>query len=82
MAEYCRQARITGILRRTGWAKAKRGVFITTSGFTSQARDFAQSVEGMVLVDGERPVHLMIENEVGVSSRLLKVPKLDMDYFE
>ncbi|MCK2361184.1 restriction endonuclease, partial [Escherichia coli] len=62
--------------------KAKRGVFITTSGFTSQARDFAQSVEGMVLVDGERLVHLMIENEVGVSSRLLKVPKLDMDYFE
>lgn len=62
--------------------KAKRGVFITTSGFTSQARDFAHSVEGMVLVDGERLVHLMIENEVGVSSRLIKVPKLDMDYFE
>lgn len=62
--------------------KAKRGVFITTSGFTSQARDFSHSVEGMVLVDGERLVHLMIENEVGVSSRLLKVPKLDMDYFE
>jgi restriction system protein len=62
--------------------KAKRGVFITTSGFTSQARDFAQSVEGMVLVDGERLVHLMIENEVGVTSRLLKLPKLDMDYFE
>ncbi|PHM71889.1 restriction endonuclease [Xenorhabdus kozodoii] len=62
--------------------KAKRGVFITTSGFTSQARDFAHSVEGMVLVDGERLVHLMIENEVGVSSRLVKVPKLNMDYFE
>jgi len=62
--------------------KAKRGVFITTSGFTSQARDFSHSVEGMVLVDGERLVHLMIENEVGVSSRLVKVPKLDMDYFE
>lgn len=62
--------------------KAKRGVFITTSGFTAQARDFAHSVEGVVLVDGERLVHLMIENEVGVSSRLLRVPKLDMDYFE
>lgn len=62
--------------------KAKRGVFITTSGFTAQARDFAHSVEGMVLVDGDRLVHLMIDNEVGVSSRLVKVPKLDMDYFE
>ncbi|WP_171999005.1 restriction endonuclease [Cronobacter sp. JZ38] len=62
--------------------KAKRGVFITTSGFTAQARDFAQSVEGVVLVDGERLVHLMIEHEVGVSSQRLRVPKLDLDYFE
>lgn len=62
--------------------KAKRGVFMTTSGFTAQARDFAHSVEGIVLVDGERLVHLMIENEVGVSSRILRLPKLDMDYFE
>jgi len=62
--------------------KARRGVFITTSGFTSQARDFARAVEGMVLVDGQRLVNLMIENEVGVTSRILRVPKLDMDYFE
>jgi hypothetical protein len=33
---------------------AKRGVFITTSGFTAQGIDFARSVEGMVLVDGIR----------------------------
>lgn len=62
--------------------KARRGVFITTSGFTSQARDFARAVEGMVLVDGQRLVNLMIENEVGVTSRLIRLPKLDMDYFE
>lgn len=62
--------------------KARRGVFITTSGFTSQARDFAGAVEGMVLVDGQRLVNLMIENEVGVTSRILRVPKMDMDYFE
>lgn len=35
-----------------------------------------------MLVDGERLVYLMIENEVGVFLRLLKVSKLDMDYFE
>jgi len=62
--------------------KARRGVFITTFGFTSQARDFAAAVEGMVLVDGQRLVNLMIENEVGVTSRILRVPKMDMDYFE
>lgn len=62
--------------------KAKRGVFITTSGFTAQAIGFASSVEGIVLVDGTKLVHLMIDHEVGVSSRLLKLPKLDSDYFD
>jgi restriction system protein len=62
--------------------KAKRGVFITTSNFTTQAKDFANSVEGVVLVDGLRLVHLMIDNEVGVTSRQFRVPKLDSDYFD
>lgn len=62
--------------------KAKRGVFITTSGFSGQAVDFASSVEGVVLVDGTRLVHLMIDNEVGVTSRILRVPMVDSDYFD
>lgn len=62
--------------------KAKRGVFITTSGFTAQAIEFSRSVEGMVLVDGHRLVNLMMDHEVGVTSRLLKLPKLDSDYFD
>lgn len=62
--------------------KAKRGVFITTSGYTSQAVEFAKSVEGIVLVDGARLVYLMMDHEVGVSSRVLKVPKIDSDYFD
>lgn len=62
--------------------KAKRGVFITTSGFTSQAIDFAKSVDGVVLVDGTRLVHLMMDHEVGVASRVIRLPKLDSDYFD
>ena len=62
--------------------KAKRGVFITTSGFTPQAVDFVASVEGIVIVDGNRLVGLMIDNEVGVSSRILRVPSVDSDYFD
>lgn len=62
--------------------KAKRGIFITTSSFTAQALAFAQSVEGMVLIDGTRLVNLMMDTEVGVTSRILKVPSLDLDYFE
>ena len=37
--------------------KATRGVFITASGFTTQGIDFADSVEGVVLVDGIRLVN-------------------------
>lgn len=62
--------------------RAKRGVFITTSSYTTQATQFAQSVEGIVLVDGARLAELMVDHEVGVTARTLKVPKLDTDYFE
>ncbi|MDD5579279.1 MAG: restriction endonuclease [Methylobacter sp.] len=62
--------------------RANKGVFITTSGYTSQAIEFARSVERIVLVDGPRLAELMIDHEVGVSARTLKVPKLDSDYFD
>lgn len=62
--------------------KAKKGIFITTSTFTNQAKDFAKSVEGMVLIDGPRLAGLMIEYEVGVSSRAIRIPKVDSDYFD
>jgi restriction system protein len=62
--------------------KARKGVFITTSGFTAQAVEFAKSVEGMVLIDGIRLADLMIDHQVGVTARAVKIPKLDSDYFE
>ena len=62
--------------------RANKGVFITTSGYTAQAIDFARSVERIVLVDGARLAELMMDNEVGVSARTVKVPKIDSDYFD
>jgi restriction system protein len=62
--------------------RANKGVFITTSTFTQQAIEFARSVERVVLVDGEKLAALMIEHEVGVTLRPIKVPKLDSDYFD
>ena len=62
--------------------RANKGVFITTSSYTQQASEFAQSVERVVLVDGARLAELMIDHEVGVTLRALSVPKLDSDYFE
>jgi restriction system protein len=62
--------------------RANKGVFITTSGFTSQAIEFAKSVERVVLIDGPRLAELMIDYEVGVSARTVKIPRLDTDYFD
>jgi restriction system protein len=62
--------------------RASKGVFITTSTFSAQAVEFANSVERIVLVDGVRLANLMIEHKVGVSHRVVKVAKLDSDYFE
>lgn len=73
---------IQGFFGALAGQRAKKGVFITTSTFSQQATEFARSVEGIVLVDGEKLASLMTEHEVGVSLRPLKVPKLDSDYFE
>jgi restriction system protein len=62
--------------------RARKGVFITTSSFTAQAIEFANSVEQLVLVDGKRLAELMIDHEVGVTMRPLRVPKVDSDYFD
>lgn len=62
--------------------RANKGVFLSTASFTSQAIEFARSVERVVLVDGMRLAELMIEFEVGISSRTVKIPKIDYDYFD
>jgi len=62
--------------------RANKGVFITTSSFSGQAVEFAASVERVVLVDGAKLAELMIEHEVGITSRPVRVPKIDSDYFE
>ena len=62
---------------------AKKGVFITTSGYTREAAEFAEQVsDSIALVDGERLAELMIDHGVGVSQRVLGIPQIDSDYFE
>lgn len=62
--------------------RANKGVFITTSNFTPHALEFARSVEKVVLIDGTRLADLLMEFGVGVTHRLVKIPKIDTDYFE
>lgn len=73
---------IQGFYGALAGKRANKGVFITTSSFTSQAVEFAASVERIVLVDGERLTQLMIDHGVGVGHRTLRVAKVDSDYFE
>jgi len=35
-----------------------------------------------VLIDGSRLAELMIDHEVGISARAVKIPKVDADYFD
>jgi restriction system protein len=63
---------------------ASRGVFITTSAFTSGARDYVKAVPSrVILIDGPRLVGLMIKNRVGVQVRQsYDIVELDEDFFE
>lgn len=73
---------IQGFYGALAGQRATKGVFITTSAYTAQAIEFAKSVERIVLVDGIKLAELMIDHEVGVTSRIVKIPKFDSDYFE
>lgn len=64
--------------------RARKGVFITTSCFTREAREFARQVaDSIVLIDGVRLTSLMIEHGVGVTHyRVVRLPRVDEDYFD
>ncbi|GBQ11014.1 restriction endonuclease [Swaminathania salitolerans] len=62
---------------------ATKGVFVTTSGFSNQAREYVRHLtQRVILIDGERLTELMIEYGVGVRlSRAIAVKRLDEDFF-
>ena len=64
--------------------KANKGIFITTSRFTEDAKSYVSQIGSkIVLIDGEQLTSLMIENDVGVSTiSLYPVKKIDSDYFD
>lgn len=62
---------------------ATKGVFVTTSTFSQQARDFVKHLsQRVILIDGQRLTDLMIEHDVGVrTSRAIAFKRLDEDFF-
>jgi restriction system protein len=64
--------------------RAKKGVFITTSSYTSEAIEYASRIDTkVVLIDGKQLAGLMTDFDVGVSvSASYVVKRIDSDYFE
>lgn len=63
--------------------RAKKGIFITTSHFTKEAREYVNMIENkVVLIDGENLTDLMIEFNLGVSTiNVFTIKRIDSDYF-
>jgi restriction system protein len=63
--------------------RARKGVFITTSNYSDEARDYVAMIESkIVLIDGQELARLMIDHQVGVSTvATYELKKIDSDYF-
>ncbi|HEB54130.1 MAG TPA: restriction endonuclease, partial [bacterium] len=63
--------------------RARKGVFITTSTFTREARDYVDRIDSkIVLIDGDDLATLMVDCGVGVTRvGIYEVKRVDGDYF-
>ena len=64
--------------------KATKGIFVTTSTFSSSARETAEFLsKRIVLIDGEQLTKLMIRHTVGCRVEdTLHIKKVDEDFFD
>ncbi len=73
--------RFVGALKHT----VNKGIFITTSDYTKDARKYAkeEAAKSIVLINGEELANYMIEYNVGVSiKKVYEVKRIDNDYFD
>jgi restriction system protein len=64
--------------------RATKGVFITTSNFSRDAREYVESIMlKIILLDGETLAALMVDHSVGVNrTGVYELKAIDSDYFE
>lgn len=64
--------------------RAVKGVFVTTSGFTTEAKKTVRkSSKNIVLIDGKKLTELMIKYGVGCKTKEpIRIPKIDEDFYE
>lgn len=63
--------------------RAKKGIFITTSDFTSEAKEYTKNLEArIILISGQQLAELMWEHDIGLSTvATYEIKKLDIEYF-
>ncbi|ELC8425092.1 restriction endonuclease [Clostridium perfringens] len=63
---------------------ANKGVFITTSKFSREAREYVENIntKKIILIDGMQLAQYMIDFNIGVSTEIVyEVKRIDSDYF-
>lgn len=64
---------------------ASRGIFITTSSFSREAREYGENLKDtrVILIDGDELTRLMIRHKVGVTvAKTFEIPEVDENFFE
>ncbi len=64
--------------------RAGKGVMITTSQFSKDAKDYVRTIQQpkIVLIGGEQLAQFMIDHDIGVADvATYRVKKVDLDYF-
>lgn len=75
---------IQGFVGALAGKHASRGIFITTSDFSKDARDYASNLKEtrVILMDGEDLARLMIRHKVGITAaRIFEIPEIDENFF-
>jgi len=66
--------------------QSNRGVFITTSSFTSGAIEYARSLNGattLILIDGQKLAQYLYDYGVGVQTeQVIEIKKIDSDFWD
>lgn len=63
--------------------RARKGIFITTSGFSQAAHDYVSRIDShIILIDGEALAQLMMDYDIGVTTfASYALKRVDSDYF-
>jgi restriction system protein len=63
--------------------RARKGIFITTSSFTTDALEYVSRIDSkIILIDGSRLARLMFDHGIGVATAsTYEVKRIDSDYF-